>query len=143
MSERCSHFLFRSPSDCRLAAQWMALINQFPLGKCEAVVRITEWVGRGNQGRRTIIHFVPTITAADQIKSTPLPDKQCATPTLLGTATDQDDIGFTTVILLLFLLPKMWPQEFLPSLLLRGIPEGTFMTPCASLSPSPFLSTAS
>ena len=54
-------------------APWMALINQFPLGKCEAVVRITEWVGRENQGRRTIIHFVPTITA-DQIKSTP-PDK--------------------------------------------------------------------
>ena len=139
MSERCSHFLFRSSSDCRLslplAPWWMALINQFPLGKCAAVVRITEWVGRGNQGRRDHhpLRAHHNSSRSDQINTAG--QARCNTHVIRDCY--RDDLAFTTVILLLLLLLfllKMWPQEFLPSLLLRRIPEGTFMTPCASLS---------
>ena len=42
---------FPLPESVELSRRWMALINQFPLGKC-AAIRIREWEGRRNQGRK-------------------------------------------------------------------------------------------
>ena len=126
MSERCSHFLFRSPFRSVDGTH-----KPISSGQMRSRFSPNHGMGGRRESRRKDHHPLRAhhnSSRSDQINTAG--QAGCNTH-VIRDCHYRDDLGFTTVIL--FHL-KMWPQEFLPSLLLRRIPERTFMTPCASLS---------